>query len=157
MISMKYFRLKRSFQDEVTVLEERYDAEKEKFVEQREIELLKEHLQRVKVFPSEKQGLILESIIKEMPNPSNIYGPIRTQPEKESDAKYQYVNECSLIELKEVSQLSDEKDLFDSGDEHELVQGLRDQYEMRLKKETELLMKRLLELSDELDMLRSSH
>lgn len=153
-----YFRLKTSHQDEITELEERFDAEKERLEERREEELqtLKENLYRLygNNIKNERQILhvTFDEIINESTSKKSGGGTLWCADKKVEET-------LTLKELKELVHMGDLSGIIDAeydGEKEMIKQSMREQYKVRLRNETDSLMKRLLELSDELDSLRSN-
>lgn len=151
-------KLKTSHQDEIIELEERFDAEKERLEERREEELqtLKENLYRLygNNIKNERKipHVTFDEIINESTSKKSGGGTLWCADKKVEET-------LTLKELKELVHMGDLSGIIDAeydGEKEMIKQSMREQYKVRLRNETDSLMKRLLELSDELDSLRSN-
>jgi len=155
-------KLKHNHKDEINDLEDKFEVEREKLEKrcEQEMELLRENLHRSYKSYQDNNNTF-RNLSNDDVNNNGKYGPIRTKPEKESDAtntttttKYKTNEKLSLTELQELVKITDSSD--DNNSDVGETDFIRNQYENELRKETDVLMKRLLEISDELDTLRST-
>jgi hypothetical protein len=165
--------MRTSYEDEIVELEERLETEKDLLVEKlsnrkelserptRDVETVNTETKQNNINPNtnNKPATIHTTDIlfpsTTTSSKSDDY-PVRMRPERECAPMSQ---SFTLADLRDLFYLGDMKEFADSDydEEKEYIQkSMREQYENKLRFETDFLMKRLLELSDELDNLKSN-
>ena len=162
---MYFFRLRHKHQSEIVELENKITTEKERLEKRhyQEVKILKENLHKIYANTINKEKQFLQSTLEEIVNEVTVvkYGPIRMQPERDEPVKLIKENCCdslssgdldiSIAELTDL--ISADSDILyrkNFTDNNEKI----DDYELKLCRESDHLVKRLLKLSDALETIR---